>query len=64
MSRNDFPQFCRISGIGRQRCARTPEEISLSIMAEITAFRLGGKGNFLKLDKNLIDKAFKKSKAS
>ena len=52
------------SPIGLDLSARTPEEISLSIMAEITAFRLGGKGNFLKLDKILIDKALKKSKTT
>lgn len=58
-----YNQICSIhSPIGLDLSARTPEEISLSIMAEITAFRLGGAGSFLKLDKNLIDKAYKKSK--
>ena len=39
-------------GIG----ARTPEEIAISIMAEILSFRLGGDNNSMMLDKKFIDK--------
>ena len=42
--------------------ARTPEEIALSIMAEIVAFRLGGDGGKLTIDQRLIDKAAAKAK--
>lgn len=45
------------SPIGLSISARTPEEIALSIMAEIVAFRLGGDGGTLKLDDRLIQKA-------
>ncbi len=49
------------SPIGLSISARTPEEIALSIMAEIVAFRLGGDGGTLKLDQSLIDKAAEKA---
>lgn len=49
------------SPIGLNISARTPEEIALSIMAEIVGFRLGGEGGTLKLDQNLIDKAAEKA---
>ena len=49
------------SPIGLSISARTPEEIALSIMAEIVAFRLGGDGGTLKLDDRLIQKAAEKA---
>ena len=49
------------SPIGLKISARTPEEIALSIMAEIVGFRLGGEGGTLKLDQGLIDKAAEKA---
>jgi len=49
------------SPIGLSISARTPEEIALSIMAEIVAFRLGGDGGVLKLDDRLIRKAAEKA---
>lgn len=49
------------SPIGLNISARTPEEIALSIMAEIVGFRLGGDGGTLKLDQRLIDKAAEKA---
>jgi len=36
--------------------ARTPEEIAISIISEILAFRLGGDGNSMMLDSKYIDK--------
>ena len=50
------------SPIGLSISARTPEEIALSIMAEIVAFRLGGDGGTLKLDDRLIKKAAEKAR--
>jgi xanthine dehydrogenase accessory factor len=51
------------SPIGLSISARTPEEIALSIMAEIVGFRLGGDGGTLKLDDRLVQKAAKKGRA-
>lgn len=50
------------SPIGLSISARTPEEIALSIMAEIVAFRLGGNGGKLTIDQRLINKAAEKAK--
>jgi xanthine dehydrogenase accessory factor len=49
------------SPIGLNISARTPEEIALSIMAEVVGFRLGGDGGTLKLDNRLIEKAAEKA---
>ena len=38
--------------------ARTPEEIAISIVAEMVAFRFGGTGKPMQLDQKLIDKIF------
>ena len=49
--------------IGLDIGGRTPEEIALSIMSEIVAFRLGGNGGSMKLQERLLDKAIERAKS-
>ena len=50
--------------IGLDLGGRTPEEIALSVVSEIVAFRLGGKGGSLKLSESLLDKAIRRANRS
>lgn len=48
--------------IGLDLGGRTPEEIALSVVSEIVAFRLGGHGGSLKLSESLLDKAIARAR--
>ena len=50
--------------IGLDIGGRTPEEIALSVMSEIVAFRLGGNGGSMKLQERLLDKAIERATKS
>ena len=58
----DPEQLRRINApIGLDIGGRTPEEIALSVMSEIVAFRLGGNGGSMKLQERLLDKAIERA---
>ena len=46
--------------IGIEINARTPDEIAISIIAEMLMFRLGGSGKNMKLEEKLVEKIFSK----
>ena len=50
--------------IGLDIGGRTPEEIAISVMSEIIAFRLGGTGGSMKLQERLLDKAIERAARS
>ena len=61
----DADELRRINApIGLDIGGRTPEEIALSVMSEIVAFRLGGNGGSMKLQERLLDKAIERAERS
>ncbi len=61
----DSEELRRINApIGLDIGGRTPEEIALSVMSEIVAFRLGGSGGSMKLQERLLDKAIERASKS
>ena len=61
----DADQLRRINApIGLDIGGRTPEEIALSVMSEIIAFRLGGNGGSMKLQERLLEKAIERANKS
>ena len=50
--------------IGLDIGGRTPEEIAISVMSEIIAFRLGGTGGSMKLQERLLEKAIERAARS
>lgn len=61
----DADQLRRINApIGLDIGGRTPEEIALSVMSEIVAFRLGGNGGSMKLRERLLEKAIERANKS
>ena len=50
--------------IGLDLGGRTPEEIALSVVSEIVAFRLGGNGGSMKLSESLLEKAMARADRS
>ena len=61
----DADQLRRINApIGLDIGGRTPEEIALSVMSEIVAFRLGGNGGSMKLQERLLEKAIERANKS
>ncbi len=58
----DIQELQRVNApIGLDIRGRTPEEIALSVMAEIVAFRLGGNGGSMKLQERLLDKIIQRA---
>ena len=58
----DVDELRRVNApIGLDLGGRTPEEIALSVVSEIVAFRLGGKGGSMKLHESLLDKAIRRA---
>ena len=61
----DAEELRRINApIGLDIGGRTPEEIAISVMSEIIAFRLGGTGGSMKLQERLLEKAIERAARS